>query len=630
MKFTRIIAVAALMLAGLSDICHAQNRSRLVDENVTLKRQIDSLNNALDRMKRKSKEDEKTIAEITEAHRRATERGNYVPFNLGANAKDSISLWDAQDRMMRVKETVYDLDSVKLDSKISDDIYMERLKEMNNIFALPYNDIVRNNVILYAERRKSSMPTMLGLCSYYFPIFQETFNKYGIPEELACMAIIESAMNPLALSRAGARGMWQFMYATAKVYGLRIDSYVDERLDVHKAADAAARYLLDAYERFGDWSLAISSYNCGSGNVKRAITRAGGKTDYWDIYPYLPKETRGYVPAFVGALYITKYYKEHGINPKPCALPEKVDTFLIHKNLHFTQIHDVIGVPVSELRNLNPQYVHDIVPGNDREYVLRIPEHYVEAFMEHEDSIYRYKSDSLFNPLVIKKIETGSAASVSQGSRTTYKVKSGDTLSKIASKYHVSINDLKRWNNLKSTNIRVGQTLYVYNPASATKVTTTVAQSAASSAKAASSEKSASNTEKAASTDKNTSSTTKADKTEPTEAKSIVPATSNTDSTAVTKPEAEDEEEEIKEITRHPGLEGTPVHTETKVEEPKKEEASQKSEKPDYVVYKVRQGDTLFGIAKKFEGVSAMEIMEYNGVDANIHPGDVLKIPVKE
>ncbi|MCQ2144722.1 MAG: LysM peptidoglycan-binding domain-containing protein [Bacteroidales bacterium] len=622
---TRIIAILTVILLTLpTTMGHAQNRARLADENLTLKRQIDSLNSMLDNLKRKSREDEKTIAEITEAHRKATERGNYVPFNLGENAKDSISLWDAQDRIRRYKEENYNLDSVKLESKISDDIYMERLKEMNNIFALPYNDIVRNNVILYAERRKSSMPTMLGLCSYYFPIFQETFNKYGIPEELACMAIIESAMNPLALSRAGARGMWQFMYATAKVYGLRIDSYVDERLDVHKAADAAARYLLDAYQRFGDWSLAISSYNCGSGNVKRAITRAGGKTGYWDIYPYLPKETRGYVPAFVGALYITKYYKEHGINPKPCALPEKVDTFLIHKKLHFTQIHDVIGVPVGELRNLNPQYVHDIVPGNDMEYVLRIPEHYVEAFMEHEDSIYRYKADSLFNPLVIKKIETGSAANTSQGTRTTYKVKSGDTLSKIASKYHVSINDLKRWNNLKSTNIRVGQNLYVYNPASATKVTTTVTQSQ--------NDKPAASTTKApAETEKKASSTTETSNTETAEAKNVETPATVADTTAAAKPELEEEEEEeIREITRHPGLEGTPAQPQTKVEETVQEESDPKEEAPKYTEYKVRQGDTLFGIAKKFEGVSAMEIMEFNGVDANIHPGDILKIPVKD
>jgi len=661
MRIPRIFTTLIVLVAGTCIQANAQNRvvrEQLQTENLDLKRQVDSLNNLIHGYKTKIQEHEARFAEIE-----ARQAEGYEVFNLGADAKDSISLWDAQERIGKIKEVSYNMDSVKLDSKVSDDIYLERLKNMNNIFTLPYNDIVRNYVVLYAEKRKSSNPTMLGLCSYYFPIFQETFNKYGIPEELACMAIIESAMNPRAVSKAGARGMWQFMYATGKSYGLRIDSYVDERLDVHKAADAAARYLLDAYKRFGDWSLAISSYNCGGGNITRAITRAGGKTEFWDIYPYLPKETRGYVPAFVGALYITKYYKEHGVNPKPCSLPEKVDTFLVHKKLHFTQIHDVIGVPMDELRNLNPQYVHDIVPGNEREYVLRIPAQFVKTFIENEDSIYRYKADSLFNPVVIKQIESSSAANSSQ-TRISYKIKSGDTLSKIATKYHVSVNDLKRWNNLKSTSISAGKTLYIYKPGAAKPETVSkpATTTTAKPAETKPAETKADETKEAEEQkleggkpvepeavekpeeEKEEAVLTGGKPVEPeavekpaedkeeavlTGGKPVVPV-------AVEKTDDDDEEEEvIREISQHPGLRGMQAAADSAAKAAAALAAEQAKEATGIAVtetvdYIVKKGDTLYGISKKFSGVTADDIMKLNNVTTNLHPGDILRIPVKK
>jgi len=588
----------------------------LQDENTALKRQVDSLNAMLAKARQQNQKHKETIAKLKEEAEKKQEAPKPAVFNLGPDAKDSISIWYAQDCMKNIKEENINLDSVKLTSSTPTDIYLERVKNMNNIFTLPYNEIVQNNVIMYAEKRKSWIPTTLGLCSYYFPMFQETFNKYGIPEELAALAIVETNLNPVAVSRVGARGMWQFMYAAAKAYGLKIDSYVDERLDVVKATDAAARYLLDAYKRFGDWSLAISSYNCGSGNVNRAIIRNGGSTDYWGIYQYLPKETRGYVPAFVGALYITKYYKEHGMNPKPCMLPEKVDTFMINKKVHFVQLRDVVGVPLDELRRLNPQYVHDIIPGNDQPYVLRMPEEYAEKYIQYEDSLYKYKTDSLFNPVVIKQIESSSAM-YSGNSKIAYKVKSGDTLSKIASKYHVSVNDLKRWNNLKSTNIRVNQTLYIYKGGVVTKPTTTAAPTTT--------------TKPAVST----APVTKPVEQKPVEAKpeekpEVVetPESVDTDEAETTAAEEDeefdDEEEEIREITQHPGLDKVTVDTTKSEPAPAKEEA-----KPEYVEYVVKKGDTMYSISKQFTGVTADEIMKYNKTTTDIHPGDVLRIPVK-
>jgi membrane-bound lytic murein transglycosylase D len=321
-------------------------------------------------------------------------------------------------------------------------------------------------MILYSERMPKKMCNMLGLSKYYMPIFEETFRKYDLPLELKYLSIIESALNPNAVSRVGATGMWQFMYATAKGYGLEIDSFVDERRDPFKSVDAAARYLRDAYHIFGDWSLAISSYNCGSGNVNKAIKRAGGRRDFWDIYPYLPKETRGYVPLMVGAMYAINYAKEYGLEATPIQLPERVDTFKIRKNLHFRQISEVIGIPLSDLRDMNPQYYKDIIPGNQGEYILRLPFYYSSDFLEMQDSIYKYKTNEIFASSVDVNRPSRSSSYGSTSSSTTtqwkyYKVKRGDSLGKIASRNHVSINQLKSWNGLRGNTIREGQRLKV-------------------------------------------------------------------------------------------------------------------------------------------------------------------------
>jgi len=453
----RITAVllAALMLVPALD---AQNKKQLQQENKALKQRIDSLLSVIQSSNAQCDSLDSILQSLEEA-----EGGKTValvnPEDYTPEITDSLlSLWYVHELSKNEDTDLFNLDSVRFSSNVSDSVYIERIKAMNSYINLPYNDIVRNYIILYSEKKTGSMPKILGLCRYYMPIIQEAFDRYELPEELKALAVIESALNPCAVSRVGAKGMWQFMYNIGKRYGLQIDSFVDERMDVYKSADAAARYLRDHYKIFGDWSLAIASYNCGAGNVRKAIIRSGGKTTFWDIYPYLPRETRGYVPAFVGALYALTYFKEHGLSPVAIEFPAHVDTLEIHRHIHFEQISNVIGLPVTELRNLNPQYRHDIIPATDQqEYTLRIPYTYTKAFIEKQDSIVRYKADSLFNPTVIKKVSDSGT-----GERITYTVRSGDSLGKIANKYHVTVAQLKSWNHISGTNIRVGQKIVIY------------------------------------------------------------------------------------------------------------------------------------------------------------------------
>ena len=350
-----------------------------------------------------------------------------------------------------------DTTSVRYTSSVPDSVFVQRLSDIKSFIPLTFNDVVKNYIILYSEKMPEKMGRVIGLGNYYFPIFQETFNRYDIPEELRAMAVIESMLKFDAVSRVGAKGMWQFMYQTAKKYGLVINSFVDERLDPVRAVDAAARYLSDSYAIFGDWQLAIASYNCCPGNVNKAIKRSG-KTDIWDIYYFLPRETRGYVPAFTGALYALNYYKEHGIRPEQLDFPAQVDTFHIHKMLHFKQVSELAGVPLETIKMLNPQYTHEIIPGSEKEsWILRLPAHYTADYIAVEDSVHLYKADTLLSPVVIKKIKDGG-----DGQRIAYKVKSGDTLGGIAKRYGCTVKQIQKWNHLKGTTIRIGQTLSIY------------------------------------------------------------------------------------------------------------------------------------------------------------------------
>ena len=442
----------------ISELFKRQDNKQVRQENEVLRYELDSLQMLVDSLRGRVFFDEQEIAVLQEDDARS--------FDYSPEAQDSLlQLW-YKNTLALDFDTVneYDMDVVHFSSNVSDAEMMRRLSAMNSFITLPYNDVVKNYIILYSERMPSKMSRVLGLSSYYFPIFEDILLRYGLPQELKYMAVIESMLNPVATSRAGARGIWQFMYQTGVGYGLEINSFVDERLDVEKAVEAAARYLRDAYRTFGDWALAISSYNCGAGNVSKAIRRADGKRDVWSIYEYLPRETRGYVPAFVGAMYAMTYHREYGIAPQQTGMPVQTDTFMIRRNLHFAQIEAVVGVPMTDLQNLNPQYVNDIIPGNKHPYVLKLPFNWTGNFLDaNRDSLYAYKADSLLSGKVLADVASGrSGKSSASQQRIAYKVKSGDFLGKIASKYGVTINQLKSWNNLRSNSIQIGQTLYIY------------------------------------------------------------------------------------------------------------------------------------------------------------------------
>lgn len=449
---------AAASTAGDAPQLFGKKRKKLEEENRRLCAEVDSLERLVEEFYELLEQQENDTTATEENNLDTPFGSRLAPSEYTPEVTDSLlSLWYLQRSTSRNNEGCdYNMDSVHFTTNVSDKELIDRLADMNSFITLPFNETVKNYILLYSEKMPTKMSQMLGLAQYYFPIFEETFHRYGLPEELKYMAVIESALNPVAVSRAGAKGMWQFMYTTGKSYGLTINSYVDERLDPVKSADAAARYLRDSYGVFGDWNLAISSYNCGAGNVSKAIRRSGSR-NFWDIYDFLPRETRGYVPAFVGAMYAFRYYKEHGLEPATIGMPEHVDTFHISNMLHFQQINEIVCVPVQTLRDLNPQYIHDIIPKNEKEpYILRLPFRYTASFIEHEDTVYKHRSKELFNPTTLENLTTASQE------RIVYRVKSGDYLGRIASRYHVSVNNIKKWNNLKNNNLRVGQKLIIY------------------------------------------------------------------------------------------------------------------------------------------------------------------------
>lgn len=381
---------------------------------------------------------------------------------IAANLDSLVSSWYVKIAMPLIQDEFQGDTSVL---QYPDSVYASRLGKINSIISLPYNNIIRNHIHVYTVRQRDKFSAVLGLKDYYFPMIEDIFDSYGLPAELKYMAVIESALNPNAVSRMGATGLWQFMYSTGRMYGLTINSVVDDRRDPRKATHAAARYMRDLYKIYNDWILVIAAYNCGPGNVNKAIRRSGNKKDYWEIYYRLPRETRGYIPMFVAAAYSVNYYAEHNLRPMPLNIPVATDTVMISKDIHLKQISDVMGIPYGELRALNPQYKTGLVPGSSKPLSITLPMNHLGDFIDLNDTIRNYKPDIYLNKAT--HIADPSYSSVTPGNvkgktKIVYTVKEGDNLGYISEWYKVGLSDLRYWNNIYRNTIRIGQKLVVY------------------------------------------------------------------------------------------------------------------------------------------------------------------------
>lgn len=350
--------------------------------------------------------------------------------------------------------------------EVSDEVYIKRLSQMPTTIEMPFNQIVKSYINMYTQKKRGLVENMLGMSLYYMPIFEQALEREGLPLELRYLPVIESALNPDAVSRAGATGLWQFMLPTARGMNLEINSIIDERRDPYRSSDAAAKYLKQLHGIYNDWSLAIAAYNCGPGNVNKALRRVGGdQKDFWAIYPYLPAETRGYVPCFIAANYVMTYYKEHNISPALAKRPIITDSIHVNKRVHFDQISNVLNIPVEELRVLNPQFRHDIIPGDIRSYSLVLPSQQVYCYIMSEDSILAYNSEMYARRTTVEPASLASLREQTDGEYITkrdvkyHKVRRGENLKTIANRYGVTVAAIKKTNGVKKA--KRGQTLKI-------------------------------------------------------------------------------------------------------------------------------------------------------------------------
>ena len=375
----------------------------------------------------------------------------------------------------------------KVDFELPTDLLKARLQEMDekSPFHIEYNQGLENIIKSFLKNRKRSFERLMAVSEFYFPLFEEAFDKQNVPLEIKYLAVVESALNPKAVSRVGATGLWQFMYQTGKQYGLKIDSYVDERSDPLKATEAAAQYMKNMYAIFGDWDLVLASYNSGPGNVAKAIRRSGGQQNYWNIRKNLPKETQGYLPAFLATMYIYEYHKEHGIKPEKAPIKQfATDTVMIKRQMSFKQISELIDIPVAQLQILNPSYKLNVVPAyNDQTHFLRLPQDKMAVFTSNESKIYAYvdrEANLRERPFqIVRPIVTQDSVNtfqrLAQAKVRYYRVKRGDNLSTIAQKYDVAVDDLKKWNNIRGNKVAYGKNLKI-NGVEADQKSTAVAK----------------------------------------------------------------------------------------------------------------------------------------------------------
>lgn len=436
---------------------------------------------ALDRSPRKKKRDKKAKTEtvvpapvpeaepvpVPEPEPAPAEEPVVNDMTLGFSPEQTDSLlaaWRERQRQDAFSEFFkqYILeDSTEVADSTPDSVYSRRLLDLASPIQFPYNSIVKGYINRYTNSRYGTISRILGMSQYYFPIIEEELLREGLPVELRALPIIESALSPTAVSPMGAVGLWQFMPTTGKSYGLEINSLVDERRDPYRATQAACRYLKDLFAIYNDWSLAIAAYNCGPGNVNKALARAGGGTTFWDIYEYLPRETRGYVPAFVGASYAYAYHQQHGIQSENPPMPLATDTIRVTRLLHLGQVASTLDIPIETLRTLNPQYKMDIIPATIKSYTLVLPQHYLCQYIASEEEIHRKDSTYLkeyINPANIEKKKLADTTPA----YTTYTVKRGDTLGAIARRYRTTTAQIMKLNKLKNANkLREGQRLRI-------------------------------------------------------------------------------------------------------------------------------------------------------------------------
>ena len=556
--------------------------------------------------------------------------------SLWMNELTSLDIYDDLTKDIQTINT-----DVTVDEELPTDLLKQRLQAMNgkSPVNIEYNQGLENIIKSFLKNRKKSFSRLMALSEYYFPIFEDAFAKQNVPLEIKYLAVVESALNPKAVSKMGATGLWQFMYGTGKQYALKIDSYIDERSDPLKATAAASEYMSKMFNIFGDWELVLASYNSGPGNVTKAIRRSGGKTKYWDIRNNLPKETQGYVPAFLATMYLFEYHKEHGINPQRAVVKNfETDTVQIKNQMSFKQIADLLDMPQSQLQLLNPSYKLNVVPFyKDEPHYLRLPKDKVATFVSNEDKIYAYvayqsQNKSMPAQLAMKVASKGRtyAKEKTEISKDIqfYKVRKGDNLGAIAAKYNVNITDLKKWNNLKSNSVAFGKSLKIKsdidplakNPKDL-KASLAV-EKKSEEAIAAVDDKDKHHEEPKeyiVAAGDNLGSIAKKFGTTIAELKELNGLTSNNIGLGKTLVVAK----AVPEIVDENAV-TTAIASNASVDSFKKKATSTKDIGEDYYV---KKGDSLYSISKKYPGVTIADIKKWNNIkDGDIKPGMKLKI----